>query len=136
MINRKTQLAAAFALERREAVVHQDAGAQVDVEVQLEAHGQQDAFGVLVAGHPRVADRAEIDGGEVAPQGVHESRREDGAVLQVSLGAEVEPLELQREAQALEQADSLAGDLGADSVAGDDCDAVGHGARSLAPWKK
>src|SRR5260370_367924 len=108
--NREAQLAAAFALERREAVVHQDAGAQVDVEIQLEAHGQQDAFGVLVAGHSRVADRPEVDGGELAPQRVHEARREDGAVLQVWLGAEVEPLALQREAQRPEKADSLAAD--------------------------
>src|SRR5439155_4813005 len=67
------EVIAPFSLQRAEPIVDQDAGAQVDVQVQLEAHGEQDALGVLVAWNARIADGAEVDGGEVAAQRIHET---------------------------------------------------------------
>src|SRR5207237_7897437 len=119
------EVLAPLSLQRAEPVVDQDAGAQVDVQVQLEAHREEDALGVLVAWNARIADGAEVDGGVLAAQRIHEPRREGRAIAQVPIGAEIEPVELQRKPEALQHAHADARDFRAASVAWADGDALG-----------
>ena len=58
-------------LERREPLVEESRGALVHVEIELEAHPEQDVARVLVAGHARVAERADEDRVEVAAEALH-----------------------------------------------------------------
>ena len=86
---------------------------------------------MLVSRDARIADRAKVDRVVVATQCVKKVLGQDGAVFEVAVGAEVEPVELQGQAEPLEKADADFRDFGPDSVAGDDCDAVGHRGRTL-----
>ena len=85
---------------------------------------------MLVPRHARIAHRAEVHGGIVAPERVHEPVREDRPVEQVAFRAEIEPVELQGQTTQLreprEEPHADPRDLGSDSVAGDDRDALGH----------
>src|SRR5437660_6939635 len=123
----EAQICAPLALERRQAIVEEQARPQVDVEVELEAHREEDALGVLVPRNARIAHRAEIDRGKLLAQRLHETRRENGSIAQVALGAEVEPFEAERQAEAFQDAHADARHLGPDADAGDDRDAL-HGA--------
>ena len=65
-------------------------GTHVGVEVHLEAHAQQNFFGVDVGGHAGIAERADEDGVEVAGQHVKAVGRDGGAVDEVAVGSPIE----------------------------------------------
>ncbi len=96
----------------------------VDVEVELEAHLQQETALDDAGGHVGGADGAEQDRVE-APQLVERGVGQDLAVAQVTLAAEVEVGRVELHAGGAHHLQGLGGHLGADAVAADDGQAVG-----------
>ena len=100
-----------------------DERALVDVQVELEAHLQQQPTLDDPGRHRRRADRAEEDGVERA-QLVERGVGEDLAVAEVAVAAEVEVDRVDGDARRLDDLDRLGGDLGPDAVTPDDGDAM------------
>ena len=123
----EVDLLAALALERREPIVEQRAGAEVDVEVEPEAQAQQDLAGVGVVLDAGVADGAEEDGVVVAAEGVERPLGQGHAGVEVALGAVVEAVPAQAQGvlavDVLQQPQALLGDLDACPITRDDRDA-------------
>ena len=116
--------------ERDEAIVERLHRADVGVEVEAEAHAEEDVARVLEAGDARIAEGAEEDGARFVLHAVGDLLRVGGAVFEVAVGAEVELPQVEAQAALvaveLEDARSLGDDLGADAVAGKNRE-EGHG---------
>jgi hypothetical protein len=114
-------------LERAELLVEEPHGPVVHVEVELEAHPEEDVGGVPIVGHPRVAHRSEEDRAEALAEELEAARRKRLARLQVALRSPVERGHADLAAGGVrhrgERAYRLRDDLDADPVAGDDRDA-------------
>ena len=78
--------------------------------------------------HPRVAQRSDEDGVEVARQHLESVGGNGGAVDEVAVGPPVEGGELQRRARGPQHIEGQGNDFFADAVSGDDGDALvcGH----------
>ena len=100
--------------------------AHVGVEVHLEAHAQQNFFGVDVGGHARIAERADEDGIEVARQHLEAVGGDGGAVDEIAVGAPVEAGELDGGARGANHFQRVGNDFLADAVSGNNCDAFGR----------
>lgn len=120
---------AALADEDGAPGVEQPHGAEVDVEVRLEAAVEQQLLGVDVAGHPRIPEGAHQDRAEVSLPARQQLVGEGGAIAQVALGAEVELFEHQSGVDEAQHAHRLPDDVRTDAVTRDDSDLEGkyHG---------
>jgi hypothetical protein len=118
-------------LQRAELLVEETHGPVVHVEVELEAHPEEDVGGVAVVGDARVAHRAEEDRVEALRQELEAARRQRLAGLEVAFGTPVERRHTDLAAGGVrdrgERPDRFRYDLDADPVAGDDRDAEGPG---------
>jgi len=101
----------------------------VGVQVQPEPQPEQDVARVLEPGHSRVAEGAQQDGARLALDARVDLGRVRGPVPQVTVGAQIEGPQLDREAARvavqLENAHGLRDDLGTDAVPGDDGNELG-----------
>ena len=118
----------AAVLERAETLVEEAHRPVVDVEVELEARAEEDVARVAIVGHARIAQRADENRVEPA-QEIVAARRHRHAGLQVVVGAPRQVLEVEPPSEPLadrrQHFDGLGGDVLADAVAGDECDAHG-----------
>ena len=112
------------AFQRTERRIQQSHRAHVGVQVHLEAHAQQNFFGVNIRGHARIAECAQQDGVEIAFQHGEAVRRDGNAVRQVTIGAPVEMGHLDAGARSLDDFHGLGDDFRADAVSGNDGDAL------------
>src|SRR5262249_166090 len=85
-------------------------------KIHLEAHAEQDFFGVNVGGHARVAQRADEDSIKVARQHGEAIRRDGGAVLQVAVGRPVQGGEVNCSSAGFHHFQSSGNDLFTDTV--------------------
>ncbi len=104
--------------------IEQAHGAHVGVEIHLEAHAQQDFFGVNVGLHARIAECADQDRVEIAAEHGEAVGRNGGLVAQIAVGAPVEIGELHGRARGLNHVYRLRNHFLADAVARDDGDAL------------
>ena len=76
--------------QRTQRCVQQAHRAHVGIQVHLEAHAQQNFFGVDIRGHARVAESTQQDGVKIAFQHSEAFGRDGDTVSQVAIGAPVE----------------------------------------------
>src|SRR5690606_17914058 len=114
----------AASLERDERVGERADGADVGVEIEAEAHPQQDVARVLEPRDARVPQGPDEHRRALSPDPLQQGRRQRGAVPEVAIGAEIERPELEgkprRVAVPLEQPGGLARHLRSDAVARND----------------
>jgi hypothetical protein len=114
-------------LQRAQLLVEEADGTVVDVEVQAEAHSEEDVRGVAVVGDARVSHRPEQDGVEVGRQHGERVRRQRDPRLQIMIRAPFEVLEAQPAAGGgsggFQGADRFRRHFDADPVPRDDGDA-------------
>ena len=110
--------------QRAECGIEQADGAHVGVEIHLEAHAEQDLFGVDIGLDPGIAECADQDRVEVAGEHGESVGRNRDAVAQVAVGAPVEIGQFNVGARGLDDLHRLGDDFLADAVAGDDGDAL------------
>ena len=109
--------------QRAQRGIEQADRPHVGVEIHLEAHAQQNFFGVDVGLDARIAECADQDGVEIAAQHGESVRRDGDSVAQIAVGAPVEIGQLHGGAGGLNDLHRLGDDFLADAVAGDDGDA-------------
>src|SRR5439155_27064719 len=78
--------------QRTQVRVQQDAGPKIDIEIELEPEAEQDIPRVLVSWHARVADGAQENGVNVAPQVSKGGVGEGLARLEIMIRAVRQPL--------------------------------------------
>ena len=100
-------------------------GSEVDVEVEGEAHLEQQAAFDDPRRDVGGADRAHVEGVERTPF-LDDLVGEDGAVAKVAVTAKVVVHDLELDARSRDDLEALGDDLGADAVASHDADAIGH----------
>ena len=89
----------------------------------MEAHAEQNLFGMEVRGHARIAEGAHQDGVEFPVQHGKTIRRDGHSVGQVAFGAPVEKSHLDRNPGGGDRRHGLGDDFPSDPVAGNDGDA-------------
>ena len=97
----------------------------VDVKVKFETHLEQQASLNKTGWHIGGADGAGVEGIDPTPL-IDDFLGQDGAILQVSLAAEVVVNGLVLDAECVDDLEAFGHDLGADAVATHDADAVRH----------
>ena len=75
--------------QRSERSIQQFHGPGVDVEIELEAQAEQNVGGVFVAGHTRIAHRAEQDGVKFVAQHLLAAFGQRCSIAQIAVGAPV-----------------------------------------------
>ena len=124
--DQEVDLPSVLSAQRRQPVVVQAGGAQVDVEVELEAEPQQHAREIGGVIDTRVPDGAEQD--RVGLLQVAPDRRRDGLTgAHVLVGVDFVLLEIEVCARGAQHFDRLGDDLFARSVAGQDGDVPTQG---------
>ncbi len=108
-----------------DALVGVDEGPLVDVEVEVEAHLEQQAALDQAGRHLGRAHRADQQGVEPPPL-VEHAVGQDRAVAQVAGAAQVVVDRVELDAGGADDLEGLGRDLGPDAVAADDCDLVAH----------
>ncbi|MCG3120727.1 MAG: hypothetical protein ALAOOOJD_03555 [bacterium] len=100
--------------------------AQINVQVEIEAHGQKNFAAMAHVGNARIAKRAEINRRVIFPEFFHLSGRHADAGFEIMLGAKLKFHQIQFELEffidAAQHFHRLGGDVDADAVAGDHCD--------------
>src|SRR5271165_5608311 len=129
--DRKVDVASCDVLQRAQRSVEQAYGTDIGVKVHLEAHAQQDFFGVDVGGHARIAQRADEDGVEIAGQHLEAVGWNRAAVRKVAVRAPVEAGELHWRAAGTDHFDGVGDHFLADAIPGNNCNALvlRHGRR-------
>ena len=110
-------------LQRTQRGIEQADRTHIGIEVHLEAHSEQNFFGVDVGLDPRIAEGADQNGIEVAAEHGKAVGRHGDLITQVAIGAPVEVGQLNIGAGGLNHLHRLRDDFLADAVAGDDGDA-------------
>ncbi len=87
-------------LQRAEPFIQQLHWTMVDEKIEVEAHRQQNLLGVRHVRHPRITQRAQINGVEVVAQDFEGVVRKTDAGFKILVGTVVEPLELQRDLES------------------------------------
>jgi len=108
-----------------ELMVLADERSLIDVEVEIEAHLEQEATLDHARGHVGGADRADIDGIEAAPL-VDDVVGEDHAVLQVTLAAQVVVDGVEDDAGSGDDLETFGDDVGPDAVATNNSHSMCH----------
>ena len=107
----------------------------VDIEIELEAHAEENVGGVLHVRNARIAKGTEVDRGVVVADVVHRAGRNRDAGPQILVGIPAEGNKLQAElarfVYPLQNPHPLSDDLGTDAIACDDGDFFRHCGRGL-----
>ena len=109
-----------------ECTVGRPERAAVHVQVELEAHSQQQPPLDDAGGHVRGSHRPHIEGVQPPPL-LHDLIGQHGAVAQIAGAAEVVGHRVELHAGRVQHLQALGNDLGADPVAADNSNHVGHG---------
>ena len=96
--------------------IQQPHRAHVGVQVHLEAHAQQDFFGMNIGGHARVAECSDEDGVEIAIQHGEAVGRNGDAVGEIAIGAPIKMGERKAGASCFENSDGMRDDFTPDSI--------------------
>ena len=110
--------------QRTEPLVQQPNRPIVDIEIELEARAEQDVARVTHVGDARIAERADVDRGEVVAQRRVAVRRQADAGLQIVVGAVRQHLEIdgpaENFARGAKHFHGFGGHVNANSVTCDD----------------
>ena len=118
--------------ERAQRGIEQSHRADIRVEIELEAHTEQNLFRMHVAGNARVANRSHENGVSFFRQGCKSIGWNRGAVGQIAVGPPVEVRESERGARCLKDLDCLGDYLPANAIPEDDCNLLlAHGTEGI-----
>jgi hypothetical protein len=112
------------AFERTQCSIQQTHRPHVGVEVHLEAHTEQNLFGVNIGLAARIAKRSGKDRIEIAAKHLKTARRDGRTIGEIAVGAPIEFGELNRSPGGLDDFNRQRGHFLTDAVAGDDGNAL------------
>ena len=114
-----------------EPIVQRSDGTEVYVEIELEAHREQNVLRVAHVGDPRISHRSEVDRVVVLPEILHLSRRKRDAVAKIAFRTVVEFADLETELERFvggpQDLQAFSDDVDTDSVSRYHTDAHGRG---------
>ena len=118
-------------LQGAQALVQEPHRAEIDVQVELESYPEEDVARVPHVGDARIAERADENRVEIVAQHRVAVGRQADPGLEVMTGAVGQQLEVEAAAEGLacraHRLHRFGGDVNADAVSGNHCDAHGSG---------